>query len=235
MNKPHRSGRVLVVRLFFIALAVCLLSVNASAQFYNGSQLTFGKNRVQYSDFLWTYFRFNNYDVYYYLNGKELAQHVADYAGKYIPEIEKKLETTLDSKTQFIVYNTYADLKQSNIGLMNNERYNTGGVTHIIGTKIFLYFDGDLNHFDRQIRGGIARLMVENMIYGGSLGSQVKNSTLINLPSWYIEGLVSYYSRNWDTELDNKVKDGILSKKFKKFNHLIEEDAVKKILPISLT
>jgi len=188
--------------------------------------MTFGKNRVQYTDFLWTYFRFNNFDVYYYLNGKELAQHTADYVGKYIPEIEAKLETTLDQKTQFIIYNTYSDLKQSNIGLMNQEKYNTGGITHIIGTKVFLYFDGDLNHFDRQIRAGITRLLIENMIYGGSLGSQVKNSTLINLPSWYIDGLVSYHSRNWDTELDNKVKDGILSGKYKRFNHLIEDDAV---------
>ena len=209
-----------------IVLIVWLFSFSASAQFYNGSQMTFGKNRVQYTDFLWTYFRFNNFDVYYYLNGKELAQHVADYAGKYIPEIESKLQSTLDRKTQFIVYNTYSDLKQSNIGLMNHESYNTGGITHVIGSKVFLYFDGDLNHFDRQIRGGITRLLVENMIYGGSLGSQVKNSTLINLPSWYLDGLVSYHSRNWDTELDNKVKDGILSEKYKRFNHLIDDDAV---------
>jgi Tol biopolymer transport system component len=209
-----------------IILVGWMLSFPVSAQFYNGSQMTFGKNRVQYTDFLWTYFRFNNFDVYYYLNGKELAQHTADYVGKYIPEIEAKLQSTLDRKTQFIVYNTYADLKQSNIGLMNQEKYNTGGITHIIGTKVFLYFDGDLNHFDRQIRAGINRLLIENMIYGGSLGSQVKNSTLINLPSWFIDGLVSYHSRNWDTELDNKVKDGILSEKYKRFNHLIDDDAV---------
>ena len=220
------SLKVKTGRLAFIMLIMCGFSLSASAQFYNGSQMSFGKNRVQYTDFLWTYFRFNNLDVYYYLNGKELAQHTADYAGKYIPEIEKQLQTTLDKKTQFIVYNTYSDLKQSNIGLMNNTQYNTGGITHVIGTKVFLYFDGDLNHFDRQIRSGITRLLLENIIYGGSIGSQVKNNTLINLPSWYIDGLVSYYSRNWDTELDNKVKDGILSGKYKHFNHLIDADAV---------
>ncbi len=226
MKVPSMRIGVRSIRIACIVLTGFLLSRPVAAQFYNGSQMTFGKNRVQYNDFLWTYFRFNNFDVYYYLNGKELAQHVADYAGKYIPEIEKKLETTLDKKTQFIVYNTYSELKQSNIGLMTHSRYNTGGVTHIIGTKVFLYFDGDLNHFDRQIRGGITRLMLENIIYGGSIGTQVKNSTLINLPSWYIDGLVSFYSRNWDTELDNKVKDGILSGKYKKFNHLLDEDAV---------
>lgn len=226
MKPPTIFFKMKSFRVLAISLIVLLFSSQTYSQFYNGSQITFGKNRVQYTDFLWTYFRFNNMDVYYYLNGKELAQHVADYAGKYIPEIEKKLGTSLDQKTQFIVYNTYSDLKQSNIGLMNNTQYNTGGITHIIGTKVFLYFDGDLNDFDRQIRGGITRLLLENIIYGGSLGSQVKNSTLINLPSWYIDGLVSYHSRNWDTELENKVKDGILSGKFERFNHLIDDDAI---------
>lgn len=55
--------------------------------------------------------------MYYYLNGKELAQHVADYAGKYIPEAESKLQTTLDRKTQFIVYNTYSDLNRTTLAL----------------------------------------------------------------------------------------------------------------------
>lgn len=226
MKSTFLKLRVNLFRTAGIVLISCLFAISANAQFYNGSQITFGKNRVQYNDFLWNYFRFNNFDVYFYLNGKELAQHVADYAGKYIPEVERKLETTLDRKTQFVVYNTYSDLKQSNLGLMNNTQYNTGGITHIIGTKVFLYFDGNLNNFDRQIRAGINRLLLENIIYGGSLGSQVKNSTLINLPSWYMDGLVSYNSRNWDTELDNKVKDGILSGKYKRFNLLIDDDAV---------
>ncbi len=123
----HAYSTLKRLRLLGIILILLAFSISASAQFYNGSQTTFGKNRVQYTDFLWSYFRFNNFDVYYYLNGKELAQHVADYSGKYIPEIERKLETTLDKKMQFIVYNTYSDLKQSNIGLMNQTQYNTGG------------------------------------------------------------------------------------------------------------
>jgi len=220
-----KNLRLLPVVLFTLLLPV-IIPVEAVAQFYNGSQLTFGKNRVQYNDFLWTYFRFNNFDVYYYLNGKELALHTAEYARQYLPQIEKKLETSLDQKVQFIVYNTYNDLRQSNLGLMNQTQYNTGGVTHIIGHKIFLYFDGDMNHFDRQIRAGITRMLLDGIIYGESIGSQVKNSTLINLPPWFSDGLVSYLSRNWDTELDNILKDGILSGKFRKFNHLNGQDAV---------
>ncbi len=220
----HKFSYLLISSLLFSVLIVIYVPVKA--QFYNGSQLTFGKNRVQYSDFLWTYFRFNNFDVYYYLNGKELALHTAEYARQYIPDIEKKLESSIENKVQFIVYNSYSDLRQSNIGLLDHTQYNTGGVTHIIGHKIFLYFDGDMNNFDRQIRAGLAKLLINGIIYGESIGAQVKNNTLINMPAWFSEGLVSYYSRNWDTELDNIVKDGIQTGRYQKFNHLLGGEAV---------
>lgn len=217
------ASRLLLKAL--LGLWLLFAGLHAGAQFYNGSQVTFGKNRVQYSDFFWTYFRYNNIDVYYYLNGKETARHVADYATRYIPALEKQLDNPLDKKIQFIIYNSFSDLKQSNLGLMNNMQYNTGGITHIIGSKVFVYCDGDNNHLEEQVRAGLARMLLENLIYGSSIGSQIKNNTLITLPDWYIEGLVSYYSRAWNTDLDDKMKAGILSGRYNKFNHLVGEDA----------
>lgn len=217
---------IIMTRLKLLPFLFLLLPFLGFGQFYNGSQVEFGKNRVQYNDFLWNYFRYNNLDVYFYLNGRELAEHTAEYARNYIPVIERKLETTFDEKLQFIVFNSLGDLKQSNLGLMNQMQYNTGGITHIIGNKVFIYFDGDINHFDRQIRAGLARVLLEKIIYGESIGAQIKNTTLQSIPKWYIDGLVAYYSRPWDTECDNIVKDGILSEKYSNFNHLTGEDAV---------
>ncbi|MDD3739461.1 MAG: hypothetical protein PHP31_09240 [Lentimicrobiaceae bacterium] len=197
-----------------------------SAQFYNGSQVTFGKNRVQYNDFFWTYYRFNSFDVYFYLNGKELAQHTADYVHRIIPQIETQLSTTLDTKLQFIVFNSLSDLKQSNLGLMENKQYNVGGITHIIGSKVFIYFNGDKNNFEQQIRAGIVRILTQKIIYGTSVTAQIKNNTIINLPNWFTDGLVSYYSTEWDSEMDNKMRQGMLNKNYKKINHLYGQDAV---------
>ncbi|MFZ4706386.1 MAG: hypothetical protein ACOYMF_10310 [Bacteroidales bacterium] len=198
----------------------------ALGQFYNGSQMSFGKNRVQYNDFQWTYFKFTGFDVYFYLNGKELATHTARYAKENIPEIGRRLQGTLNEKIDFVIFNNLTDLKQSNIGLVSDQQYNTGGVTQIIGRKVFIYFDGDYTHFDRQIRSGIAKLLVDQTISGGSIGAQIKNATLINMPDWYVNGLVSYLGEDWSTETDNIVRDGILSGRYNKFNHLTGEDAL---------
>jgi len=195
------------------------------AQFYNGMQMTFGKNRVQFKEFQWTFYKYENYDIYFYLGGKELALYTAKFIEDNLDEIEDKLDTSLDDKMQFIVYNTLSDLKQSNIGLIQNESYNTGGVTHIIGKKVFLYFDGNHQHFDKQIRAGVAQTIVNQLLYGTSIGSQIKNTSLFPFPDWYMNGLVSYISEEWNAEIDNRVKDGILTGRFDKFNQLTGEDA----------
>jgi hypothetical protein len=212
--------------LFAAFLFVVMLFPQISkAQFYNGSQMNFGKNRVQFKEFLWTYYKFDDYDIYFYLGGQELALYTAKFVDEQLEGIENKLDTGLEDKIQFIIFNNLTDLKQSNIGLVSDERYNTGGVTHIIGRKVFLYFDGSHKNLDIQIRAGLAQTIVNQLLYGSSIGSQIKNTSLFPFPDWYMKGLVSYISEDWNTEIDNWVKDGILSGKFNKFNQLGGEEA----------
>lgn len=195
-------------------------------QFYNGSNQTFGKSRVQYNDFRWTYYKFKDIDTYFYLNGKELAQYTARYAKQQIPRIETKLGSLLDKKIQFIIFNNLTDLKQSNIGLMTNEEYNVGGITHIIGSKVFLYFDGNHVNFEEQIRDGIAEVLFNQMMFGGTMGQQVKTSTFFSLPDWYKVGIISWLATDWNIEYDNRVRDGILSGRYEQVNNLTGADAV---------
>lgn len=203
-----------------------LFPVVMMGQFYNGSNQTFGKNRVQYREFLWTYYKFNDMDTYFYRNGKELAEYTARYAKDKIPHIEAKLGSLLEKKIQFIIFNNLTDLKQSNIGLLTNDNYNVGGITHIIGSKVFLYFDGNHVNFEKQIRDGISEVMFNQMMFGGTMGQQVKNSTFFSLPEWYKVGIISWLGTDWSVDFDNHVRDGILSGRYEKVNNLTGEDAV---------
>jgi len=214
----------LLLRTGFIFLIFACFP--ARAQFYSGSQLNFGKSRVQYNDFLWLYFKFDKFDTYYYLNGKELAQYTAEYTDKHLKEIELGLQSVLEQKIQFIIFNNLSDLKQSNIGMYGDwDSYNTGGVTRIIGGKVLIYFDGDYRHFDQQIRAGITQVLLNQMMYGTGIGAQIKNNALFTMPDWYMNGLISYISRRWDSDLDNAVMDAVLNKKLEKMNSLQGLDA----------
>lgn len=214
--------------LLFWGLIILLLAagISAQAQFYNGSQLNFGKNRVQYVDRFWSFMRFEKFDTYFYLNGKELAVYTAKYADKSLKEIERKLEYNLEDKIQFIIYNKFSELQQSNIGLINDNNYNIGGVTHIVGSKVFLYYDGNHANLEKQIRAGIAQVIIDEMMYGGNIISMIKNSALLSMPAWYSQGLISYISEDWNAQIDNQVKDGILRGNYKRYNNLTGDDAV---------
>ncbi|KAF5044846.1 Protein TolB [anaerobic digester metagenome] len=95
----------------------------------------------------------------------------------------------------------------------------------MVDNKVFLYFDGNYLHLEEQIRSGIARVILNQMIYGEQISANIKNSTLMALPEWYLSGLQSYLASDWNTELDEKMRDAVVSGKFRKFNHLEGADA----------
>ena len=80
-------------------------------------------------------------------------------------------------------------------------------------------------NFERQIRAGIAEVLVSEMMFGKGVRDNLTSSTMINLPEWYLEGLISFVSNPWDYELENRVKDGIVSGRYKKFVNLQDDDA----------
>lgn len=200
--------------------------LSLSGQFYNGHQMTFGKNRVQYNNFYWNYLRHERFDTYFNEHGEQLARYTADYATKEITRLEGFLDYNLDGRIIFIVYNKLSDFRQSNIGLVTGKtETNIGGTIQMDKNKVFLYFEGDYRKFEEQITAAISQVIIHEFVYGTQLRDNAANSTLINLPEWYIDGLVSYLSKDWTFEAENRVKDGILSKKFKKFNRLTGDDA----------
>lgn len=207
-------------------LLLAFLPVKVLAQFHNGSSMNFGKNRVQWGNTIWFFHRFDKFDTYFYLNGTELSLYTARYAESQLPVLERRLQVVLNEKVQFIVFNSLGDLKQSNIGLASGQQYNTGGITHIIGNKVFIYFDGDYLNFEKQIRAGLAEILINQLMFGNSLGSQIKNTALFQLPDWYKKGLLSFIAEDWNTILDSRMREGIQLGRFRKINRLEGEDAL---------
>ena len=212
--------------IFLIVFVLCLSANKSYSQFYQGTQMSFGKNRVQYDDFFWSYYRFKNFDAYYYKGGMEQAIYTSKVADEDLAQIEKLFDYNLEGRMQFIIFNRLSDLKQSNIGLEGEEQYNTGGITKIVGSKVMLYFNGDHRDFRRQIREGIAQVLFNQIMFGGDVKDILQNAALLNIPEWYSKGLISYIGMDWNTTIDDRVRDGILSGKYNKFNRLQGIDAV---------
>lgn len=204
---------ILVLILFSLALV-------SSGQFYQGSYQEFGKNRVQYKDFLWQQFRFKEFDTYFYEGGQELAEFTSRVASKNIHSLEEVFDYPVRDKIQFIVYNSHSDFKQSNIGINGQDEGNIGGTTQIVGSKVFIYFEGDYVKFEQNLRKGIARVLINTRLYGGNWRDVIKSSTLLNLPDWYIEGLILYASQAIDDDAENIIRSDVMTGEYEKLNRL---------------
>ena len=123
-----------ILLLLFMAITPMAL-----AQFYNGMNMPFGKNRVQWSDFHWSYYMNDNFDVYFYQGGNDLARYAQAYAKDQIPQLENRLNSRFGKKIQFIVFNSKGDFKQSNINLEEEENGNTGGAGAIKNITLTLF------------------------------------------------------------------------------------------------
>ena len=217
-----------IYRLLLIVLLSGTYFLNAEGQFYNGHQMTFGKNRVQYFDYYWSYYRFEDFDCYFNEYGRDLAQYTADYASKKIDEIEDYFDYILEKRLIFIIYNKNNEYRQSNIGLVtfDEDTYNTGGFSRIIKNKVMLYYEGDHIEFQKQIAQSITEVIINEMLYNAEFKDRISSSSLIYMPDWYLKGLINYVAYGWDYDVENRVKDGIKSGKYKKISHLEFDDAI---------
>ncbi len=217
---------VQALRKFLFAYLVITASF-AKAQFNYGHQMDFGKNRIQYQNFTWTYFDFERYRVYSYQGGGEIAKYVSVSVARQLPLLEQRLDYQLDERINILVYNNQGDFKQSNLGLSSDDQNNIGGVTKIIGDKVSVFFNGSHADLDQQIRAAIAELLITKILYGGNARDMLRNSTLLNLPPWYTQGLIKYLSEGWTSYSDNLMYDDIKNDRFSSFNRLTGDQAAR--------
>ena len=174
--------RSTVLKLIFLCILSSIMTV-LDAQFYNGLQMTFGKNRVQYYDYYWSFYRFEDIDCYFNENGRELSQFTADYGIKKLAEIEDYFDYNLEKRLIFIIFNKQAEYKQSNIGLVTfaDDDYNLGGYSRLIKNKVMLYYEGDHVAYEKQIAASIAEAIVNEMMANADLKDRISSSSVSRL------------------------------------------------------
>ncbi len=203
-------------KIFLLISVLFSFSMMVTAQV---SSVEFGKNRIQYKKMKWNYYQSLNFNAYYNQNGEELGKFVLQVAEEVLPEIERFVEYTLQKRGNIIIYNSFNDMQQSNIGL-SSDWISADGTTQLVNNKLIVYFNGNHDDLRRQIREGIAKVLTQNILFGDDLGEVAGNKALLDLPDWLVNGYMAYVGENWSTKLDDDLKSEILSEKYKNFYQL---------------
>jgi len=185
---------------------------------------TFGKNRIQYKQFRWNYLSSENFDVYYYDDRKKVAQESLEYLETEFDRITDLIGFYPYQKTKVFLYSSVTDLQQSNIGL-NHTQFNSGGETEFIKPYVEIAHPGTLAEFKQELIFKFSDLMLNEMMFGGSLKDMFQNAVLLNLPDWFVDGASLYVSKGWNEEMDDFARQLIASKKVNKALKLTGHDA----------
>jgi hypothetical protein len=219
MMNPKRLN--IIPYVFAAALSICVAPY-AKAQ---TNVETFGQNRIQYRKFDWKFFETKHFKIYHYdAAGRQLARYVSEQVENDIGIIERKLGGEFPGRMNIVVYNSYDDYRQTNIGRKYDSQIQDipAGTVDLVGDKLVVYFTGVHTDIRRQTRNGMARVVMERMMFGENFREMVKNAVLMNLPPWTVNGFISYLIDGWDSKSNSDWKNLIAARPKAGFNELAE-------------
>jgi len=201
-----------------------MLMVSSGAVHAQEAMEKFGKNRVQYKNFKWRYYSTENFDIYFYDGGNEIAQIATEYLEKEFDRITDILGTVSYSKTEIFLYNSPTDLLQSNIGV-NDNSFDVAGQTDFIKPMVEIAYPGNAEEFKKILVFKLSSMLIYDMMFGGSLSDMFQNSYLLLLPEWFMNGAARYTAYGWDTDMDDYIRDMIRNKNLRNLSKFTGTDA----------
>lgn len=209
--------RVLMVTL---GLAVILIGQTNG----QSTKEVFGKNRIQHKNLEWRYFSSENFDIYFYDGGEENARLATEFMEEDFNRITDVLGYAPYAKTKIFIYNSPTDLQQSNKGLYEVP-FTIGGQTNFVKLQVEIAYPGTMEGFKRELLFKTTQLLINDMMFGGSLSDMFQSAYLLSLPAWFMDGAAFYIAYGWDIRMDDYVRDYFQNKKFKKLKRLSGEEA----------
>ncbi len=197
-----RATEGFVGRLTFVLLTGLALTAQPSP----AQDEIFGKNKVQYRNFNWSFIQSDHFDVYFSDNGQYLAEFTANAAESAYVSISKLFRYQLINRVPIIVYNSHNEFQQTNV-ISEYLEEGIGGVTELFKNRVVLPYEGDYKKFRHVIHHELVHAVINDMFYGGSIQSIISNNITLQIPLWFNEGLAEYAALRWDTNSDMYMRD----------------------------
>lgn len=208
-----------------ISLLFILIFLSASYVFGQQTREVFGKNRLQYLEFDWKYYSSVNFDVYYYGKGGKSARKATEYLEEEFERITDIVGYSPYFKAKIFIYNSVAEMQQSNVGV-NTSSHRVGGQTDFVKTYVEIANPGSIVGLKQELVMGLSELILNDMLFGGSLSDMWQNTYLMSLPDWFVQGAITFLAKGWDVEMDDRVRDLMSSGAVNKLNKLGYKEAV---------
>ncbi len=181
-----------------------LLSVTiTSAQFFS-----FGRNKVQYTDFQWHVLKTEHFDIYYYPEMKDLAGRGAFLAEESYRVLSERFNHNVLNRIPLIFYSSHLHFEQTNTtaGFIPE---GVGGFTEFLKGRVVIPYDGSMWDFRHVIRHELVHVFMYSKL-GRVLNDHHMSQDRLP-PLWFVEGLAEYWSTDWDIQAEMVMRDATMS------------------------
>jgi hypothetical protein len=190
--------------LLAVSMAVTVLPhVTAEGQFYY-----YGRNKVQYENFDWQVLETEHFDIYYYPEMLELAEHGAQFAEEAYREMQNKFNFSLLRRVPLIFYSSNLHFKQTNTtsGFIPD---GVGGFFEFLKGRVVIPANGNLHRFRRVVRHELVHVFTFNKVFRVMRDHRRVADRF--LPLWFTEGLAEYWSGEPDYNHEMVIRDAMYS------------------------
>ena len=187
----------------------------ADAQYYH-----FGRNKIQYKDFDWHVLQTEHFEIYFYPEMQELAEHGAYFAEEAYEELRHKFSFELGSRVPLIFYSSNLHFKQTNTtpGFIPD---GVGGFFEFLKGRVVIPANGDLHAFRRVIRHEMVHVFTFNKVV--RVMRDYRRPIDRFLPLWFTEGLAEYWSGEPTPDHEMVIRDALYS------NYLVPLESIYRV------
>ncbi len=188
-------------------LVVCGLAAPTQAQYW----FHFGRNKIQYENFDWHVLKTEHFDIYFYPEMQELAEHGAAFAEEAYRELQNKFNFSLANRPPIVFYSSNLHFKQTNItdGFIPD---GVGGFFEFLKGRVVIPANGDLHRFRRVVRHEMVHVFTLNKVARAYRDHRIPPDRF--LPLWFTEGLAEYWSGEPDFQHEMVIRDALYSNFF---------------------
>ncbi len=192
------STRRRAVRLA-LALSAALLAPSVPA----GAQ---GQNKVVYDEFDWKIYASTHFRIYHYGKGEEALGKVASMAESAYDDLSRRLNYQVPKPIPLLFYVTHAEFEQNNI-ILNFIPEGVGAFAEPARNRMVLPIDLPDEKLQNLIAHELTHIFQYEILFGGRLSRAMTS----NIPTWFMEGMASYFANDEDEKDRMFIRDAVNS------------------------
>jgi len=187
-----------ILKSFFAVLF--LLSFTLPELKAQGSQWIPENHRIQYQKFQWKFVASSNFEVYYLDKNELLAKSTLSYLEADFVRIIELISYSPVQKVKIFIYPNHESWLQSNSGISLADARDVEE-QNLAKFRIEIPFKDNVGSFKKELTKQVARVYLQDLLFGGSVKDVLQNSLLLSVSDWYVLGLSAYIASGDSPEM----------------------------------